>query len=63
MDTKRYSALIEWSDEDGCFVGSAYPLVGQCCHSDTRAEVAGKLETIIEDLLYDSAWLKNVAVV
>ena len=60
MDTKHYSTLIEWSDEDGCFIGSAYPLAGQCCHGGTRAEVAGKLETIIEDLLDDPDWLKNV---
>ena len=60
MDTRHYSALIEWSDEDGCFIGSAYPLVGQCCHGETRAEVAGKLEAIIEDLLDDPDWLKNV---
>ena len=60
MDTKHYSTLIEWSDEDGCYIGSAYPLVGQCCHGETRAEVAGQLETIIEDLLDDSDWLRNV---
>ena len=60
MDTKHYSTLIEWSDEDSCFIGSAYPLVGQCCHGETRVEVADKLETIIEDLLDDPDWLKNV---
>ncbi|MCY4254582.1 MAG: toxin-antitoxin system HicB family antitoxin [Gammaproteobacteria bacterium] len=60
MDTKHYSTLIEWNDEDGCYIGSAYPLVGQCCHGETRAEVAGQLETIIEDLLDDSDWLGNV---
>ena len=27
---------------------------------ETRAEVAGKLEAIIEDLLDDPDWLKNV---
>ena len=58
--TNQYSALIEWSDEDDCFIGSAYPLVGRCCHGETRAEVAGRLEAIIEDLLDDPDWLKNV---
>lgn len=28
MDTKHCSTLTEWSNEDGCFIGSAYPLVG-----------------------------------
>ena len=60
MDTKHCSALIDWSDEDGCFVGSALPLVGQCCHGETRAEVAARLDAIIEDLLDDPEWLKNV---
>ena len=58
--TVHYSALIEWSDEDGCFIGSAYPLVGQCCHGDTRVEVAGKLGAIIKDLFHDPEWLKNI---
>lgn len=60
MDAKHYSVLIEWSDEDDCFIGSAWPLVGQCCHGETRADVAARLETIIEDLLDDPDWLKNV---
>ena len=60
MTTKHYSVLIERSDEDDCFIGNAWPLVGQCCHGETRAEVAGKLEAIIEDLLHDPDWLENV---
>lgn len=60
VDTRHYDALIEWSDEDSCFVGSAWPLVGQCCHGDTRAEVALLLEAIIDDLLDDPDWLRMV---
>ena len=60
MDTSHFSVLIERSDEDGCFIGSAYPLVGQCCHGESREEVASKLDAIIEDLLSDPDWLKNV---
>ena len=60
MGTKHYSVLIERRDEDDCFIGSAWPLVGQCCHGETRAEVAGKLEALSEDLLDDPDWLKNV---
>ena len=60
MDTKHSRTLFDWSDEDGCFIGSAYPLVGQCCYGETRSEVAGKLETIIKDLLGNPDWLKNV---
>ena len=24
----RYTKLVEWSDEDGCFIGSAPPIIG-----------------------------------
>ena len=49
----RYPRVIEWSEEDGCFIGSAPPLVGQCCHGDTEAEVARQLAVIVEDLVED----------
>lgn len=61
-DTKQFSTLIEWNDQDSCFIGSAYPLVGQCCHGETRSDVAGKLETIIKDLLDDLDWLRKMLV-
>ena len=60
MKENHYSTLIEWSEEDGCFVGSAYPVVGQCCHGDTRNEVAKQLEAIIDDLLEDDEWMGNI---
>jgi predicted RNase H-like HicB family nuclease len=46
---KRYPKVIEWSDEDRCFVGSAPPLVGQCCHGVTEAVVLGRLQAIVEE--------------
>lgn len=49
----RYPRLIEWSEEDNAFVGSAPPLVGQCCHGKTEAEVAAQLAVIVEDLAAD----------
>ena len=49
----RFPRLIEWSDEDGCFVGSAPPLVGQCCHGRTEVDVATKLAAIVDDLVHD----------
>ena len=35
----RYMKIVEWSDEDGCFVGSAPPLIGPCCHDKDEAKV------------------------
>jgi hypothetical protein len=33
----RYPRVIEWSEDDHCWLGSAPPLVGQCCHGATEA--------------------------
>ncbi len=49
----RFPRLIEWSDEDRAFVGSAPPLVGQCCHGKTEADVATQLAIIVDDLVQD----------
>ena len=49
----RFPRLIEWSDEDGSFVGSAPPLVGQCCHGKTEADVVTQLANIVDDLVQD----------
>ena len=49
----RYPRVIEWSEADGCYVGSAPPLVGQCCHGTSEAKVAAQLATIVEDLVGD----------
>jgi len=48
-----YPRIIEWSAEDDAFVGSAPPLVGQCCHADTESEVVAQLTAIVEDLAAD----------
>ena len=49
----RYPRLIEWSDEDGVYIGSAPPLVGQCCHGKTEAEVATQLAEIVSEWAAD----------
>ncbi len=48
-----YPRLIEWSDEDKAYLGSAPPLIGPSCHGDTVAEVATQLEAIVMDLCED----------
>ena len=45
----RYMKIVEWSDEDGCFVGSAPPLIGPCCHGKDEAKVYAKLCRIVEE--------------
>jgi predicted HicB family RNase H-like nuclease len=46
---RRYLKVIEWSDEDGCYIGSAPPIIGQCCHGATEAAVLAHLHTIVEE--------------
>ena len=57
----RYVRLIEWSNEDGCYVGSAPPLIGMSCHGETTADVARQLDEIVLDLCEDIADGKMVA--
>jgi predicted HicB family RNase H-like nuclease len=45
----HYTKLVEWSDEDGCFVGSAPPLIGPCCHGNDEAKVYADLCQIVEE--------------
>jgi predicted RNase H-like HicB family nuclease len=49
MLARRYLKLVEWSDVDGCFVGSAPPIIGPCCHGRTEAEVMAQLSVIVEE--------------
>ena len=45
----RYTKIVEWSDEDGCFVGSAPPLIGECCHGQDETKVYAELCRIVEE--------------
>jgi predicted HicB family RNase H-like nuclease len=45
----RYTKIVEWSDEDGCFVGSAPPIIGECCHGKDEAKVYAELCQIVEE--------------
>jgi len=49
MIARRYLKLVEWSDKDRCFVGSAPPIIGPCCHGRTEAEVMAQLSRIVEE--------------
>ena len=44
-----YLRIVEWSAEDRCFVGSAPPLIGRCCHGPTEASVLKQLKRIVEE--------------
>lgn len=45
----RYLKIVEWSAEDGAYVGSAPGLVDACCHGDDEAAVYKELCQIVEE--------------
>lgn len=49
MKTPHYMKVVEWSEEDRCYIGSAPPLIGQCCHGDDEVEVYRQLGVIVDE--------------
>ncbi|MBW2594405.1 MAG: toxin-antitoxin system HicB family antitoxin [Deltaproteobacteria bacterium] len=45
----RYLKIVEWSDEDQCYIGSIPGWIGQCCHGDNEVEVYHQLGQILEE--------------
>ena len=43
----NYIKIVEWSDEDQCFVGQCPGIVGPCCHGDDEAQVFAELCVIV----------------
>lgn len=48
---RDYLRVVEWSPDDRCFVGSAPPLIGRCCHGPTEAGVLKQLKRIVDEWL------------
>ena len=46
---RDYLRIVEWSPEDRCYVGSAPPLIGRCCHGSTEVGVLKQLKRIVEE--------------
>ena len=53
-DSARYAKIVEWSEEDQCYVGSAPGLIYGGCHGDDERVVFDNLCQIVEEaiLLY-----------
>lgn len=48
---RKYIKIIEWSDVDGCFIGSCPELFYGGCHGDNEIEVFNELCEIIEETI------------
>jgi len=44
-----YLKIVEWSDEDQCYVGSIPGWIGNCCHGDNEEEVYHQLCQILDE--------------
>ncbi|MDD5260490.1 MAG: toxin-antitoxin system HicB family antitoxin [Methylacidiphilales bacterium] len=44
-----YIKVVEWSEEDQCFIGSAPPLIGPSCHGKKEENVYRQLCRIVEE--------------
>jgi len=42
----RYLKIVEWSEDDRCYVGSVPGWIGKCCH--------GSSEEIAADIIFES---------
>ena len=40
---RQYLKIVEWSEEDRCYVGIAPPLIGQSCHGKTEPAMLAQL--------------------
>lgn len=47
----RYVKIVEWSDEDGCYVGSSPGLLLGGCHGDDERQVFDELCQIVEETI------------
>ena len=50
-DSAKYVKIVEWSDEDQCYVGSSLGLNFGGCHGDNEREVFGELCRIVEEVI------------
>jgi predicted RNase H-like HicB family nuclease len=50
-DSARYAKIVEWSEEDQCFVGSAPGLVYGGCHGGAEKQVFDELCEIVDEIV------------
>ena len=50
-ESLRYAKVVEWSEEDQCFVGSCPGLFYGGCHGDDEQAVFAQLCEIVDEVL------------
>jgi len=50
-DSARYVKIVEWSEEDSCYVGSSPGLLYGGCHGDDEQQVFEELCQVVEETI------------
>lgn len=50
-DGNKYTKIIEWSEQDNCYIGSCPELFYGGCHGDNEIEVFTELCQIVEETI------------
>ena len=51
-DSARYAKIVEWSEKDQCYVGSAPGLVFGGCHGHDERQVFAELCQIVDEVIH-----------
>lgn len=56
----QYIKLVEWSEEDQCYIGSIPGWIGQCCHGENEEKVYHELCQLVDEWIeiYNKEGLK-----
>lgn len=50
-ESAKYTKIVEWSEEDQCYVGSSPGLVSAGCHGSDERAVFAELCQIVEEVI------------
>jgi len=50
-EAARYAKIVEWSEEDGCYVGSCPELFYGGCHGDDERAVFDELCRLVDETI------------
>lgn len=48
-ESAQYLKIVEWSEEDQCFIGQCPGIIGPCCHGDDEVQVYQDLCQIVDE--------------
>lgn len=48
-ESDSYIKIVEYSEDDGCYIGSVPGWIGKCCHGDDELQVYKELTKIVDE--------------